>query len=109
MPQRGAVGQVSTQDPVFDEWVDLVVELVRGTPGFPRAVVADHLAETFECHVSWNWAEPDGSFGCELDLTRRRQPLLCELARSVTGCWCPRRTMHTHWRTSTASSASPTA
>lgn len=66
MPQRGAVGQVSTQDPVFDEWVDLVVELVRGTPEFPRAVVADHLAETFECHVSWNWAEPDGSFGFEL-------------------------------------------
>jgi DNA-binding CsgD family transcriptional regulator len=60
------VSRVSTQGSVYDDWVDLVVDLSRGTAEFPRAAVADRIAETFCCHVSWNWAEPDGSFGFEL-------------------------------------------
>ena len=57
---------MSRLSPVLDEWVDHVVELSRCCVGFPRAVLADRLAETFGCLVSWNWAEPDGSFGFEL-------------------------------------------
>ncbi len=57
---------MQARTPGFDEWVDLVVQLSRDTAEFPRAVLADHLAETFSCHVSWNWAEPSGSYGFEL-------------------------------------------
>ena len=49
------------------EWVDHVVELSRrGGAAFQRAEIADHLAATFGCHVTWNWAEPDGRFGFEV-------------------------------------------
>lgn len=63
----GAVEQVTARRLALAEWVDHVVELSRsGGAAFQRAEIADHLAETFECHVTWNWAEPDGSFGFEV-------------------------------------------
>ena len=48
-------------------WLDLAVELSRHAgPVFPRVAIADQLAETFGCLVSWNWLDDDGSFGFEL-------------------------------------------
>ncbi len=49
-------------------WVDLSVELVRRPHvDFPRAAIADHLAETFDAFVAWIWLSADGSFGYELN------------------------------------------
>jgi len=55
---------VSARSGVLAEWVDHVVELGR-RPAFARGEIAAHLAETFQCHVTWNWAEPEGGFGFE--------------------------------------------
>lgn len=49
------------------EWLDLAVSLCRNPAArFPRAAVADQLAETYGCSVSWNWLEADGSYGFEM-------------------------------------------
>jgi len=49
------------------EWLDLTVTLCRSPcPVFPRAALADQLAVSFGCAVSWNWIDADGSYGFEL-------------------------------------------
>ena len=52
----------------FAPWPDLVAELLLSPAGgdLPRACLEDALVETFACVVSYNWREPDGSFGFDL-------------------------------------------
>jgi len=54
-------------DPRCVDWLDLVASLCRN-PGshFPRAALADQLADTYGCAVSWNWLDSDGSYGFEM-------------------------------------------
>jgi DNA-binding CsgD family transcriptional regulator len=48
--------------------VDLVVDLVLlGQPRIPVELLLRELRRTFEARASWNWAEPDGTFGFHLD------------------------------------------
>jgi DNA-binding CsgD family transcriptional regulator len=53
----------------YDAWVDFVRDLVtRDLEFFPRAAVGDLLDRTIEsAAVSWNWASPGGTFGCEFN------------------------------------------
>jgi DNA-binding CsgD family transcriptional regulator len=49
------------------EWLDLSVSLSRcPLASFPRAVLAEQLAHTFDGTVSWNWLDSDGSYGFEM-------------------------------------------
>lgn len=49
------------------EWLDLSVTLSRvPSTCFPRAALADQLAQTFDALVSWNWLDSDGSYGFEM-------------------------------------------
>ena len=49
------------------EWLDLSVTLSRSpSTCFPRAALAEQLAQTFDGTVSWNWLDSDGSYGFEM-------------------------------------------
>lgn len=51
----------------YARWLDFTVDMVQCADGsFPRGVVADQLADTFDCAVSWNWVDSNGAFGFEL-------------------------------------------
>ena len=48
-------------------WLDLVAELVRApTSSFPVDAFLQQLYETFRTQTSWNWVDPDGSYGFRL-------------------------------------------
>lgn len=48
-------------------WFAYAADLIQsGRRSFSRLEVADLLAATFECPVSWNWVDADGRFGFEL-------------------------------------------
>lgn len=50
-------------------WVDLVGDLViQPTSASPHRLLLSRLGETFGCQVSWNWMDPDGSAGFELNV-----------------------------------------
>jgi DNA-binding CsgD family transcriptional regulator len=52
----------------FAGWVELVGDLLLlGRPGMPVDLLLRELRATFEARASWNWTEPDGSFGFHLD------------------------------------------
>ncbi len=81
----GAVEQVTARIIALAEWFDHVVELSRnGGAAFRRAEIADHLAATSECHVTWNWADPDGHFGFEV-----QGPLPGDPGPLDVGGWVP--------------------
>ena len=45
-------------------WVDLVGDVLLGPPApFPVELVLRELGATFGVYASWNWLDPDGSFG----------------------------------------------
>lgn len=48
-------------------WLDLVAELVRAPKSsFPVDAFLQQLYETFGTQTSWNWVDPDGSYGFRL-------------------------------------------
>ena len=48
-------------------WLELFHDLLTQPRGsFPRALLADELAAGFGTNVSWNWREPDGRAGYEI-------------------------------------------
>lgn len=53
----------------YDLWLEATRELLEHDAAyFPRAPVTDLLDQTMDASVvSWNWAEEDGSFGCEFN------------------------------------------
>ena len=51
----------------YEEWLEFVRELLaHPSQEFPRSQVQMHLASTLDTVVSWNWEDPDGSYGFEL-------------------------------------------
>jgi DNA-binding CsgD family transcriptional regulator len=51
----------------YEEWLQLVRELLNDPSGeFPRQQVQRHLSNTLDTIVSWNWEDPDGTYGFEL-------------------------------------------
>ena len=51
----------------FTHWVDLVDHLLRcAEAAFPTGLLTAELAQTFGTNSSWNWIDPDGSYGFEM-------------------------------------------
>ncbi|HET8664942.1 MAG TPA: helix-turn-helix transcriptional regulator [Nocardioides sp.] len=51
----------------YELWLEFVRELLNDPrPDFPRERIQLRLAETLDTIVSWNWEDPDGSYGFEL-------------------------------------------
>ena len=49
-------------------WLEVFREfLCQADPSLPRARIADELAARFDSRVSWNWQDPDGQGGFELN------------------------------------------
>lgn len=64
----GEVGLGSVERRVA-AWVDLVGDLVlQPTSASPHRLLLSRLGETFGCQVSWNWMDPDGRAGFELNV-----------------------------------------
>lgn len=58
-----------------DSWVELVTGLLRQPmTTYPHRRLVEHLAGTFDAEPSWNWLDPDGSFGFELLHPRSNWP-----------------------------------
>jgi DNA-binding CsgD family transcriptional regulator len=59
----------AAEDP-FARWIEFVGDLLlAGKPPFPVELLLTELRGTFNAHSSWNWMEPDGSYGfhvCEV-------------------------------------------
>lgn len=51
----------------YELWLEFVRELLNHpSQEFPRARLQLQLAETLDTTVSWNWEDPDGTYGFEL-------------------------------------------
>ena len=51
----------------YAAWLDFVRELLAApSREFPRWQIQMRLADTLDTTVSWNWEDPDGSYGLEL-------------------------------------------
>jgi DNA-binding CsgD family transcriptional regulator len=51
----------------YEKWLELVRELLtHPTRDFPRRRIQLRLAETLDTIVSWNWEDPDRTYGFEL-------------------------------------------
>jgi len=51
----------------LDPWLELVGDLMRQTlDAYPHGVLVQQFGEAFDAEPSWNWADPDGSWGFEM-------------------------------------------
>jgi DNA-binding CsgD family transcriptional regulator len=51
----------------YTGWLEFVRDLLADpSPGFPRAQVQQRLSNTLDAMVSWNWEDPDGTYGVVL-------------------------------------------
>jgi DNA-binding CsgD family transcriptional regulator len=67
-PDSGVTGnRMQDAERRFMHWVDLVDHLLRcPAPELPTGLLTAELAGTFDTNASWNWADPDGTFGFEI-------------------------------------------